>query len=144
MALPSLYMRILTAWEALEIANIHDSQYRKLLTATAGVVFLGSPLQGTKAGKAAQWQAMLAGILNKTPSQTLLEDLDGSTRALRNTSENFVRMVSTPPMQTMMTMCFWESRKTQLLKAVLPLWTLSSLRGLQTIVSLHFLNIDNR
>lgn len=120
--------------EALEIANIHDSHYRQLLVATSGVVFLGSPLQGTKAGNAAQWQAMLGGILNKSPSSTLVEDLDGSTRALRKTSERFVSMVTTPPMQTM-TMCFWESRKTQVLKAVLPAWTLSHLGSIQMIVS---------
>ena len=136
----SLNTCTLTNYEALEIANINDSQYRKLLTATSGVVFLGSPLQGTKAGKAAQWRAMLAGILNKAPSQTLLEDLDGSTRALRRTSENFVTMMKNPPMQTMMTICFWESQKTQLLKAVLPSWTLSPLSSLQTIVSRLLLN----
>lgn len=140
MELLSLYMRILMSCKALEIANIHDSQYRDLLTATSGVVFLGSPLQGTKAGKAAQWRAMLAGILNKAPSKTLLKDLDGSTRALRKTSENFVSMVSNFPMQTMMTMCFWESRKTQLLRAVLPSWTLLPLRGLEIIVSRSSLN----
>lgn len=109
--------------KALEIANIHNSQYRKLLVANSGVVFLGSPLQGTKAGKAAQWRAMLGGILNKEPSQTLLQDLDGSTRALRETSEKFVAMVTTPPMRTM-TVCFWESQKTKVLKAFLPARTL--------------------
>lgn len=67
---------------------------------------------------------MLGAILNKGSSQTLLQDLDGSTRALRETSEKFVTMVTTPPMQTM-TMCFWESKKTQVLKAVLPAWTLT-------------------
>ena len=136
----SLNTYTLTNCEALEIANVHDSQYRRLLTATSGVVFLGSPLQGTKVGKAAQWRAMLAGILNKAPSQTLLEDLDGNTRALRRTSESFVAMMKTPPMQTMMTMCFWESQKTQILKAILPSWTLSHLSSLQTIVSRPFLN----
>ena len=120
--------------KALETANIYNSEYRKLVVANTGVVFLGSPLQGTKAGKAAQWQAMLGGILNKGPSRTLLQDLDGSTRALRETSEKFVRMVTTPPMQTM-TMCFWESHKTQVLKAVLPATTLTLRRSIKMIVS---------
>ena len=131
----------LTIYKALEIADINGNQYRKLLVATSGVVFLGSPLQGTKAAKAAQWRAMLAGILNKQPSRTLLEDLDGSTRELRKTSERFVRMVTTPPMQTM-TMCFWESQRTQVLRAVLPAWTLSPLRRLKMIVSHLVLHED--
>lgn len=127
--------------KALEIANIHGSQYRKLLVANSGVVFLGSPLQGTKAGKGAQWRAMLGAILNKGPSQTLLEDLDGSTRALRDTSEKFVTMVTTPPMQTMI-MCFWESQKTQVLRAVLPARTLTLRNSIKMIVSHHFLTAD--
>lgn len=105
--------------KALEIANIQNSQYQRLIVANSGIIFLASPLQGTKAGKAAQWQAMLGGILNKAPSQTLLQDLDGSTRALRETSEKFVAMVTRPPMTTL-TMCFWESQRTKVLKAVLP------------------------
>ncbi len=142
MILTTLNKRRLSIYKALEIANIHDSQYRKLLVATSGVVFLGSPLQGTKAAKAAQWRTMLGGMLNKEPSQTLLEGLDGSTRELRKTSERFVAMVTSPPMQTM-TMCFWESKRTQVLKPVLPTWTLSSLRSLKMIVSYPILHEDH-
>ncbi len=107
------------SFQALEIANTKGSEYQKLVVATSGVVFLGSPLQGTRAGTAAQWRVMLGGILRKSPSRTLLEDLDGDTKKLRDTSEAFVKMIRNPPMQTM-TMCFWESKKTQLAKAILP------------------------
>lgn len=85
---------------------------------------------------------MLGGILNTRPSQTLLEDLDGNTRALKETSENFVKLVTTPPMQTM-TMCFWESQKTQVLKAVLPTWTLRPFSNLQITVSRHVPNTNH-
>ena len=101
------------------MANIHDSVYRKLLLATSGVVFLGSPLQGTRAAKAAEWHVMIAGILNRHPSQTLLQDLDGSTRALRETTHLFVKMITTPPLE-IITTCFWETQESQVLKAVLP------------------------
>ena len=101
------------------MANIHDSIYRKLLLATSGVVFLGSPLQGTRAAKAAEWHVMIAGILNRHPSQTLLQDLDGSTRALRETTHCFVKMITTPPLE-IMTTCFWETQESPVLKAVLP------------------------
>lgn len=107
--------------QALEIANTGGSEYQELVVATSGVVFLGSPLQGTRAGTAAQWRAMLEGILGNSPSQTLLQDLDGHTKVLRDTSEQFLKMITHPPMQTM-TMCFWESKKSQLAKAILPTW----------------------
>ena len=68
---------------------------------------------------------MLAGVLNESPSQTLLQDLDGSTKALRETSERFVKMIATPPMRTM-TKFFWESKQTQLANAILPAWITKS------------------
>ncbi len=92
--------------------------------ATSGVIFLASPLQGTRAGKAAEWGDILAGVLNKAPSQTLLQDLDGSTKALRGTSDPFITLMRPPPMQTMI-MCYWESKQTQLLRAMLPAWIYS-------------------
>ncbi|MCJ1224820.1 hypothetical protein MMC12_001466 [Toensbergia leucococca] len=107
--------------KALEIANIKGSQYQKLVVATSGVIFLGSPLQGTRAGTAAQWRAMLAGILDETPSQTLLQDLDGGTKVLRDTSDRFVKVITARPMQTM-TKCFWESKQSQVANAILPAW----------------------
>ena len=76
---------------------------------------------------------MLAGILGKSPSRTLLQDLDGDTKKLRDTSEEFVKMITNPPMQTM-TMCFWESKKTQLAKAILPSSMSKLLSGTKIIV----------
>ena len=132
--------------KALETANIHDSVYRKLLLATSGVVFLGSPLQGTRAGNAAQWHAMISGILGRHPSETLLQDLDGSTRALRETTHNFANMIRKPPMQ-MMTICFWETQKSQVLKAVLPArlpkLALKTLNSTKVIVRDPFASIMN-
>ena len=98
---------------------MHESAYRKVLVATSGIVFLACPLQGTRAGNAAQWNAMISGLFRRHPSQTLLEDLDGSRKALRETTARFVNMIKTPLMRTK-TMCFWETRPSQVLKAVLP------------------------
>lgn len=72
---------------------------------------------------------MLAGVLGESPSQTLLQDLNGSTKVLRDTSEAFVKMITNPPMQTM-TKCFWESRPSQVANAILPAQITKSLPGL--------------
>ena len=76
---------------------------------------------------------MLGGILNNSPSQTLLQDLNGHTKVLRDTSEQFLKIITGPPMQTM-TMCFWETKKTQLAKALLPTWMTSHLASTEVIV----------
>ena len=106
------------------------SPFEQLRLATTGVVFIGTPLQGTKAGNAAQWQTMLGGILNKSPSNTLLQDLDGGTKALRETTRRFNKLVRTPPMRTMI-ICFWETQKSQALKAILPLAALKHVEKLR-------------
>lgn len=74
---------------------------------------------------------MLAGVLNESPSQMLLQDLNGSTKVLRDTSERFVKMIAAPPMQTM-TKCFWESKPSQLANAILPAWIVKSLTTFST------------
>ena len=76
---------------------------------------------------------MLGGILNNSPSQTLLQDLDGNTKVLRETSEQFLKIITAPPMQTM-TMCFWESKKSQLAKAILSAWMSKHLTSTEIIV----------
>ena len=76
---------------------------------------------------------MLGGILNNSPSQTLLQDLDGNTKVLREISEQFLKIITAPPMQTM-TMCFWESKKSQLAKAILPTWMSKHLTNTEIIV----------
>lgn len=128
--------------QALETASLHGSEYQKLVVATSGVVFLGSPLQGTRAGRVAQWRAMLAGILNQNPSQTLLQDLNGNTKILRETSKRFVKIIRAPPMQTMIK-CYWESQKTQVLKAVLPTWVEALLAATKSIVRYLILNSEH-
>lgn len=85
---------------------------------------------------------MLAGILGKSPSRTLLQDLDGDTKKLRDTSEEFVKMITNPPMQTM-TMCFWESKKTQLAKAILPSYLSKLLSGTKIIVGVLLLPTEH-
>ena len=93
--------------------------HRSLLLSTTGIVFLGSPLQGSEAATFAQWQTMLGGILNRSPSKTLLQDLDGHTKSLRETTRRFVEIIRKRPMR-METMCFWETLPTQTLNAILP------------------------
>ena len=85
---------------------------------------------------------MLAGILSNSSSQTLLQDLDGHTKVLRDTSEKFFKMINSPPMQTM-TMCFWESKKTQLAKAILPIWISKHLTSTEMIVRGPLLPIEH-
>ena len=78
---------------------------------------------------------MLAGLLNKKPSKALLQDLDGVTKALRETTRRFIEITTKPQMQ-IMTMCFWETRPTNVLNKVLPR-SLAKLSEISKIVVNH-------
>lgn len=62
---------------------------------------------------------MIASILDRHPSPAQLQDLDGNTKSLRETTHRFVKMITTPPLE-IMTTCFWETQESQVLKAVVP------------------------
>ena len=121
---------------------MQGSAYRKIIVATSGIVFLACPLQGTRAGSAAQWNAMISGIFRRDPSRTLLEDLDGSRKALRDTTDRFVKMINTAPMR-MKTMCFWETRPSQVLKAVLPPYLTEHFNSTRMIVRNPYASFAN-
>ena len=88
---------------------------------TSGVVFLGSPLRGTKAAAFAAWKNLAFGILG--PSQesscTLLDDLKANSSRLENMLAEFGKLTVQSRMQAGMEIrCFYETRKTQVFNAI--------------------------
>ncbi len=84
----------------------------------AGSLFLGTPLRGTRAVKAARWRIMLAGIMALEVSDTLIKDLYQSSGVLRNLIRRSGAMAIKSELQLNIT-CFYETRKTEILNAVL-------------------------
>ncbi len=83
------------------------------------MVFLGAPLRGTRAANAAQWRFLLAGIRGHEVSDTLITDLNQNSTVLRNLIQGFSAKAVKRELQLSIT-CFYETRKTEVLNAVLP------------------------
>ncbi|KAL5351267.1 hypothetical protein ACLOAV_003119 [Pseudogymnoascus australis] len=88
---------------------------------TSGVVFLGSPLRGTKAASFAGWKNFVFGILGPTQesSCTLLDDLKENSSRLENLVAEFGKLTVRSRTQAGIEIrCFYETRKTQVLNAI--------------------------
>jgi hypothetical protein len=88
------------------------------LRSTAGIIFLGTPLRGTRAKEAAEWKTFISGIVGKDheSSTTLIEDLAANSSNLESLVEDFGKLTIKYGLEIR---CFYETRKTQILKSVL-------------------------
>ena len=102
--------------KALDRASRERNIYEQLLFNTVGVIFLGTPLRGTAAWKAAELRTMVSRIMGKDPSATLIKDLDESSSTLEALVEEFGKMTVRERLQIR---CFYETRPTQISNAVL-------------------------
>jgi hypothetical protein len=98
-----------------------DERKKAVFDQTAGVIFLGSPLRGTKAATFAGWKNFVSGILGRTheSSCTLLDDLQANSSRLENLVAEFGKL--TVPSRTQAGMdirCFYETRKTQVFNSI--------------------------
>jgi len=88
---------------------------------TAGVIFLGSPLRGTKAATFAGWKNFVFGVLgpNQESSCTLLDDLKANSSRLETLVAEFGRLTVQSRMQAGMEIrCFYETRTSQVFNAI--------------------------
>ena len=81
-------------------------------------MFLGAPLRGTRAANAARWRVVLAGIRGHETSDALIKDLEQNAHVLKHLIQTFSAMVIKPELRLKIT-CFYETRKTEILNAVL-------------------------
>lgn len=96
------------------------------------VVFLGTPLQGTKIAKYETWHVMVEGILGKDSSPLLIRDLTENSEKLYNLKEAFAGIALNNSLKIH---CFYETKKTTLLKAILPGIFAKIIPGSKAIVS---------
>lgn len=99
-----------------------EDQWKKaVFDQTAGVVFLGSPLRGTRAATFAGWKNFVLGILGPAQgsSCTLLKELEENSGSLENLVAEFAKLtVQNRGQMGMEIRCFYETRKTQLLNSI--------------------------
>lgn len=104
------------------LTAFRDAELKKaVFDQTAGVIFLGSPLRGTKAASFAGWKNFVFGILGPTheSSCTLLHDLKENSSRLENLVVEFGKLTVRSRTQAGIEIrCFYETRQTQISNAI--------------------------
>ena len=95
----------------------NEQVYGYLLRSTAGVMFLGTPLRGTKAASQAQWLGYTNGLLGKETSETILSSLEDNNSHLHDITEDFATLAKD---RRLPVRCFYETRATNIVRKVLP------------------------
>ncbi|KAH7117683.1 ankyrin repeat-containing domain protein [Dendryphion nanum] len=108
---------------ALSKASHLSGDKRAIFDQTGGVVFLGTPLRGTKAANIAGWQNLIFGTLrvgtDQDRSNTLLKDIQENSRWLELQLDKFAMLtVRNQEQFGMQIRCFYETKKTQILNAI--------------------------
>jgi hypothetical protein len=102
--------------------NEAEDQHKKaIFDQTAGVIFLGAPLRGTRAATFAGWKNFVFGVLNPNleSSSTLLRQLETNSSTLEQLVAEFGRLTKQTQKQAGLEIrCFFETRKTQLLNSI--------------------------
>lgn len=97
----------------------------RVLQSTVGVVFLGTPIRGTKYASAIEWINLVSGLLDKKPSNSLTRDLDGHSPVLNDHIHRFSSLIRQKA-YALDIRCFFEQQKTKILrlrKFCSPKWT---------------------
>lgn len=108
-----------TILQALERA-CRGLEYDYLLKSTIGVVFLGTPLRGTKIASIAEWVALVRGFMNRETSDALLQSLREKTSSLDTLVHEFSKLaIKLAVAHNFQIRCFYETRRTRIVTAVL-------------------------
>jgi hypothetical protein len=106
------------------LAAFHESEDERkkvVFRQTAGVIFLGSPLQGTLAVTFAGWKNFISGImdLKQGSSCTLLDDLIENSSTLEKLVADFGKLTVQNRMQAGLEIgYFYETQKTQVFNSI--------------------------
>jgi hypothetical protein len=88
------------------VSAVHGSDYADLRLSVSGIIFLGTPFQGSKEAKYAQWLAKLIRLQEAEGHKyTLLNTLQKDSRELHSLSVDFWRSYGEYDMT-----CFYENR----------------------------------
>lgn len=90
-----------------------------MLLATVGAVFLATPFRGSDAAAQAQWLVMIKGIMGEQSSDQLIKDLEAKHDFVRQRVQRFAEIAHADSIRLPIR-CFYETRKTELLRKLLP------------------------
>ncbi|VBB80786.1 Putative protein of unknown function [Podospora comata] len=108
--------------EAIIRAAQEGSAYKHILLSTVGIVFLATPFQGSDAAKQARWQVLVKGIMGEQASDKLIQDLEQKHDFVHQRVQKFAEIANAKAVQLPLS-CFFETRKTEMLRRILsPRW----------------------
>ncbi|RDW57837.1 hypothetical protein BP5796_12638 [Coleophoma crateriformis] len=111
--------------QALVKAHRNEKTYTSFLHSILGVVFLGTPLRGTPLTTAAEREIFVRGILGETTSsKTLLSEIKELSNTLEALVDDFADMARELNYEIR---CFFETKKTQIIRRVFRSGPLSNL-----------------
>ncbi|KAL6792772.1 hypothetical protein J3E68DRAFT_407377 [Trichoderma sp. SZMC 28012] len=107
--------------KALHSAASKTSTYSYLRDATVGIVFLGTPFNGTPMQRQAQWLIAYGNLRREETSHALVENLaaEETNAHLKELVDNFAISVNSANFSIPIH-CFYETQKTNLAKKALP------------------------
>lgn len=85
----------------------------------AGIIFLATPFRGSDAAQQAQWGVLVYGIMGRQSSRQLVDDLNSQDKELRKITQSFAEIAGPESVQIPLR-CFYETKKTELLRRLLP------------------------
>ncbi|KAK0711611.1 hypothetical protein B0H67DRAFT_296663 [Lasiosphaeris hirsuta] len=94
------------------------SPYRHILLSTVGIVFLATPFHGSDAAKQARWHVLVAGIMGEQASKQLIQDLEQKHDFVRQRVQKFTEIANAEAVRLPLS-CFFETRKTEMLRRIL-------------------------
>ncbi|KAK5260321.1 hypothetical protein LTR40_004369 [Exophiala xenobiotica] len=105
-------------FQAVVRAAREGSEYRHILLATTGIVFLATPLLGSAAAQEAQWQVIVGLIMQEQTSKELIDGLYEHDKHLRDLTRTFAELARHESIQLPFC-CFYELKKTKILRRFL-------------------------
>ncbi|KAI1085098.1 hypothetical protein F5B20DRAFT_589869 [Whalleya microplaca] len=131
------------AMKAVDIAT-RQSQFRCVLLSIVGIIFLASPLKGTGMKKALDWHILISTLMGKQVSDNLYRDLNARTYVLQDLVHFFTRCANGgwEPWYRIPLFCFYETKATQILKAVLGSWAKKIASGKRILVAYENATLD--
>lgn len=104
-------------------AATHGSRYHDILRSTIGILFLGTPFRGSFATGAAKWPILYNQLLGQETSRLQIQVLEKKTHLLEDLLRKFSE-IAREPWLNLPIVCAYETKPTQILKAVFPSWSL--------------------
>ncbi|KAF3026352.1 hypothetical protein E8E14_006358 [Neopestalotiopsis sp. 37M] len=105
--------------KAITSALAQQADFGRVLQSIVGILFLAAPLKGTSMKKLLDWQLLISTLMGRQVSDRLYKDLEADTGVLQDLVYSFTLCANggLKPQYRIPLFCFYETQRTQWLKA---------------------------